>query len=147
MNRFFNKRAMRSTAFTVLLAWLLALASGVANACLLQPPLYPSHVAAAGPSGAADSPMHSGGHARHGIGHGHAADASKVPCRKVCEDAPQSLTKPLSGADQTDPGPPGIVSTLWAAAGPIVLISNWMAEVRPVTPGLPIRLRYPRLLL
>lgn len=31
-----TRRAMRSTAFVVLLMWLFALATGVANACLLE---------------------------------------------------------------------------------------------------------------
>ena len=36
MKLFSNPRAKRSTVFMVLLTWLFALASGVANACLLQ---------------------------------------------------------------------------------------------------------------
>ena len=36
MKLFPNTRAKRNTAFMVLLVWLFALASGVANACLLE---------------------------------------------------------------------------------------------------------------
>ena len=148
MNQFFNKRALRHTAFMVLLAWLFALASGVANACLLEPTPNPFHVGSAGPFGKAGSPVQLGVHAEHGgVGHGHAVDTSRAPCLKVCNDATQSLTKPQSGIDQTDPGPPANVTVLWAATVPLVLLSHRMAEVRPVTLGPPIRLRYPRLLL
>lgn len=147
MNRFFNKRAMHNTAFMVLLAWLFALASGVANACLLEPTTNPFHVGSADPFGKAGSPVQLGVPAEPGVGHGYAVDTSRAPCLKVCNDATQSLTKPQSGVDQTDPGPPGTATVLWVAAAPLVMMSQRMAEVRPVTLGPPIRLRYPRLLL
>ena len=38
MNLFSNQRARRNTAFLVLPVWSLALASGFANACLLEAP-------------------------------------------------------------------------------------------------------------
>ena len=138
---------MHNTAFLVLLAWLFALASGVANACLLEPTPNPFHVGSAGPLGKAGSPVQSGVHAKHVVGHGHAVDISRAPCLKVCNDATQSLTTPQSGVDQTDPGPPGIATVLWTAAVPLVSMSHRMAEMRPVTLGPPIRLRYSRLLL
>ena len=147
MNRFFNKRVMHNTAVMVLLAWLFALASGVANACLLEPTPNPFHVGSVGPFGKTGSPVHGGVHAEHATGLDNVAGVSRAPCLKVCADASQALTKPLSEVDQTDPGPPGMVTVLWAAAAPLAMMSQRMAEVSPVTLGPPIRLRYPRLLL
>ncbi|MEP6964245.1 MAG: hypothetical protein ABI845_02070, partial [Polaromonas sp.] len=45
MKLLFNRRAKRNTAFMVLLVWLFALASGVANACLLEARQTHSHIA------------------------------------------------------------------------------------------------------
>ena len=36
MRNFFNTRVSRTSAFAMLLVWVLALISGVANACLLE---------------------------------------------------------------------------------------------------------------
>ena len=71
MKLFSNPRAERSTVFMVLLAWLFGLASGVANACLLQAQETHAHsIAAAEFFGIAHAtapwPAHAGAVANHG---------------------------------------------------------------------------------
>ena len=130
MNRFLSRRRMRNTAFMVLLAWLFAIASGVANACLLEAPHHELHALAAA---------------------SHAADfstrSSRLPCQKVCDDAPQSLPKAVSGIDQTNPGLPPPSAILWSATAPIAVGTRRSARMQPALPELPIRLRYARLAL
>ena len=53
MKLFFNARDKRNTAFMVWLAWLFALASGVANACSLQARQTHAAIAAAASDDAA----------------------------------------------------------------------------------------------
>ena len=130
MNRFLNKRARRDIAFMVLLAWLFTLAIGVANACLLEPPLAQFHVAAALASGITDAPAHVTVHAM-----------------EVCADNAQFLPTPRSGVDRADPGPAPRVAVLRAAATPVALASRQMPGKQPATHELPIRLRYSRLVL
>lgn len=119
MNRYFSRRRMRSTAFMVLLAWLFAVASGVANACLLEAPHH-DHVSAAGAS-MADLPAHLASHAGDIAAHSDDVHTSSAPCQKVCDDTPQSLPKALSGLDQTNPGLAPPIVLLWSATAPIVV--------------------------
>ena len=60
MKLFFNARAMRSTSLMVLLVllvWLFALASGVANACLLETRQTHLHIATAAQNDAGPAPV------------------------------------------------------------------------------------------
>ncbi len=82
MKFFAHNRTKRHTAFVVLLVWLFALASGVANACLLQTPELPS-TAQHGPEAATTQvPAHSDGHPG-GSAHHDDADSTKESCLKV----------------------------------------------------------------
>lgn len=146
MKLFSNIRATRNTAFMVLLVWLFALASGVANACLLEARETHSHVAAAGSSGAAHATVILPGHA------GAVADSVddshfKAPCLKVCDDGSRSLPKQDLTVAQSDPGPAALVAVLWTTAMPVVLMPREMDDTQPATPGLPLRVRYSRLAL
>ena len=131
----------------VLLVWLFALASGVANACLLEAHGTHSHVATAGTSATAHAPAVLAGHAGAVAGRGNDSDTSKAPCLKVFDDGSHSLPKPHSGVDQTEPGLSPFVAVLWTAATPVVSAPRRMDDLQPPTPGLPFRVRYSRLAL
>ena len=146
MNRFLSRRRMRNTAFMVLLAWLFAVASGVANACLLESPHHDLHASAAAAS-AVDLPDHLAAHSGDIAAHSDDVHTSSPPCQKVCDDTPQSLPKALSGVDQTNPGMSPPIVLLWSATAPIAVGSRRTAKVQPAMPELPIRLRYTRLAL
>ena len=140
---FFNNRAKRHTALLVLLVWLFALGSGVANACLLDARETHSHAAAAGFSEAAASgilPGHTGA-----VGDGIDESHFKAPCLKVCDDGSRSFPKQDSTVAQTDPGPPLLVLVLWNTAPPVISMLRQMDVEQSATPELPIRVRFSRL--
>lgn len=147
MNLLSNIRAKRNTALLVLLAWLFAVASGVANACVLEARGTHHQAAIAGLSGTAQPSVVSAGHAgavadRTGDPH-----AAKVPCLKTCDDSAHSVPKRDLTAAQTDPGPAHLVAVLWTAATPVISPPSRMGDVQPVAPERPIRVRYSRLAL
>ncbi|MDP2818866.1 MAG: hypothetical protein Q8O29_11455 [Polaromonas sp.] len=139
--------AKRNTAFMVLLVWVFALASGVANACLLEARGTHGHPTATSHAGSAATPAISAGHAGAVVGHDENPNSSRAPCLKACEDIAQSLPKQDLTAAHTDPGPAPLVSVLWTAATPVVPAFRQLDRVRPLAPERPIRLRYSRLAL
>lgn len=146
MTFFPNRDARRKTAFAVLLVWLFALASGVANACLLQERGTHSQVAAAG----SDGPAHAvaAGHAGVAAGHDPAPLAAKAPCLKVCSDGAQSLLTQGSKVAQGEAGPPPRAVELWPEAKKPDLRARGSAGDSPAgTVGPPIRVRFSRLAL
>ncbi|WP_349277485.1 hypothetical protein [Polaromonas hydrogenivorans] len=144
MKLFSNTRAKRNTAFMVLLVWLFALASGVANACLLEARQTHSHIATAASSEAAHASVILPGHA------GAVADGVdelhfKAPCLKVCDDGSRSFPKLDLTVAQIDPGPALLVLVLWSRVAPVIPTLRQMDVEQPATPGLPIRVRFSRL--
>lgn len=146
MNRFLSRRRMRHTAFIVLLAWLFAVASGVANACLLHSPHHDLHISAAAAS-VADVPTYLAADAGDIAAHSDDVHTYSPPCQKVCDDTPQSLPTALSVVDQTNPGLSSPIALLWSATAPIAAGSRRTTKMQPAMPELPIRLRYTRLAL
>lgn len=148
MKLFSNTRARRNTAFMVLLAWLFALTSGVANACLLQAPETHAHiVATAGNPAHADAPALSTGHADDLVSHHDDSSSFSAPCLKVCDDGSRSLPKHDVTVVQPDPGPAPRVVVLWTAQAPLVAALGNRDDPLPSTQGLPLRVRYARLAL
>lgn len=140
-----NTRAKRNTAFMVLLVWLFALASGVANACLLEARQTHSHIATAASS---EAPAHASvilpghtGAVADGVGESH----FKAPCLKVCDDGSRSFPKQDSTVTQTDPDPALLVLVLWNTVAPVIPTLRQMKVEQPATPELPIRVRFSRL--
>jgi hypothetical protein len=144
MKLFSNTRSKRNTAFVVLWVWLFALASGVANACLLEARGTHGHGPAVSGSGTAMATATSVGHV--GADHDDDPGASKALCLKVCDDGSQSPVKQQSAFDLADSGLPLLVRVVWTAAVPVVSAPSRMDDL-PSTPGLAIRVRYSRLAL
>ena len=145
MNALVNARSRRSTATVMLLGWLFALVSGVANACLLEareahdrgsPTL---HFAAA--STASETAV--GGVAEHDTDSG----ASRVSCLKACDDGSQTLLKQSSGLDLNDPGMAPFFAMAWPAATAVASAAIRLNDTRPAAPEPPVRLRFSRLAL
>ncbi len=141
-------RAKRSTAFVVLLVWLLALASGIANACLIEARGTYSHGAPVTQSHAAEpapeiSAAHAGVIASHHVG----AQASKVVCLKVCDEDSQSLLKQPSTLHVTDPGLALFVAVVWTAAVLDLSAPSRANDLGHPVPKSPIRTRFSRLTL
>ena len=148
MKFFADSRTKRNTAFVVLLVWLFALASSVANACLLETH-EPHSTAAKGLQAAATNPMPVGPHAEMGTDAGHHADSngSKESCLKVCDDGTRSLPKTYAGVDHDDPGPATLVATLWTASQHVVSAPRRADHLAIPMVGPPLRVRYSRLAL
>ena len=136
MKLFAHTRTKRHTAFVVLLVWLFALASGVANACLLQTHELHSKV----PAQLAD-------HLGASSGHHDDADNTKESCLKVCDDGTNAVPKSYSGQDHTDPGPAPWVTTLWTGSAHVVSAPRHLDDLAIPIVGPTIRVRYSRLAL
>ena len=145
-----NTRARRNTAFMVLLMWLFALASGMANACLLEARQTHWHLAATASFDAAQAPVILPGHAGavadgNGEGEGEGEAHFKAPCLKVCDDGSRSFPNQVLTVAHSDPGPAPLVLVLWRTTAPDVPAPGQIDDEQPALPGLPIRVRFSRL--
>jgi len=144
----FYSRTKRNTAFVVLLVWLFALASGVANACLIQAKetdgtgSLAAHSPAAGKVPAV-SVVRGDAIAQHDSG----LEASKSQCLKVCDDASKSLPKQQAGFNLTYPDLAPLLALAWTTATPVVSALGLAVFQPPSDRGLPIRVRLSRLAL
>ena len=147
MKPFANTRIKRNTSLLVLLAWLFALASSVANACFLETD-EPHSVAAKGSAppmshAAAELPVQLGTHAGHHDG----SDSTKESCLKVCDDRTHTLPKAYSGVDHNDPGQAPLVTTLWTGSLLVVSAHRRVHDSAVPVGGPPLRVRFSRLAL
>lgn len=150
MNIFSSNRTKRRTAFAVLLVWLFAVASGVANACLLEiseAPGFHAHSATSGSNHTDDLAAASVGRHSTGDRHDNDSGASTPSCLKVCDDGSTALLKLQAGVDLSDPGIPPLVAVVWNAAAPVVSGPCWQVDLQPPPAGPPFRDRYCRLAL
>jgi len=136
-----NTRAKRSTAFVMLLVWVFAVASGVANACLLEAPGSDSHL------GTGHVPDVSAGVAEAADDHDDDSVTSKESCLKVCDDGSQAPVKLHTGFDLTDPGVAPLVAVVWNSTAPVVWGHSSRVDLQPPIVGPPLRVRYSRLAL
>ena len=145
MKLFSSTRARRNTAFMVLLAWLFAVASGVANACLLEAREAHSLIAATASSEATHAPVILLGHAG-AVADGRDESHFNADCLKVCDDSSRFSPKQDSTVAHVDPGPTLpilVLGTTMALVVPKTLIQ--IDDEQSVRPELPIRVRFSRL--
>ena len=147
MQFFANTRTKRNTAFAMLLLWLFALASGVANACFLETPESHSRAAKGSAGPASRAPAELVAHLDASAGHHDDSDSTKESCLKVCDDGTHTLPKAYSGVDHTDPGPAPLVVTLWTGLPNVVSAPRRLDDLAIPIVGLPFRVRYSRLAL
>ena len=147
MKFFADIRTKRNTAFAMLLVWVFAVASGVANACFLETPEHHSR-AAKGPA-AATLQMPAGwvAYLDATAAHHDDADSTKESCLKACDDGTRGLPKAHSSVDHADPGPPTLVTTLWTGSKPVVSAPRRVDDLAIPILGPPLRVRYLRLAL
>lgn len=148
----FTRRQLRHTACVTLFAWMFALLSGVANACLTQPDAQAglgssssrADLMVEGTAGLVtrrvEQTRHQGAHEDDGVGH-HSAEEG---CLKFCADESSAVTK--SRAPQADvPGSAFMVSVQWPSAAPVATASAWAPVERPASVGPPLFIRLLRL--
>ncbi|WP_156775484.1 hypothetical protein [Hydrogenophaga sp. RAC07] len=117
-------RTKRITTWVLLMVWVFALASGVANACLLDSPAR--HISAV-------QDEHS--------------NAGRESCLKVCDEGAQALPKACSIVDHVDPGWAPWFATLWTGSPQSASPPGRMIGATVPIVGLPLRVRYSRLSL
>ena len=145
-----STRTRLSTASAMLFVWLFALASGLANACLLEPYSPQDH-------GAPLSHLSALG-AAHGMAGAHAEGIShddgdsdtdtgpaKASCLKACDEGSQSLLKHAFSLDLADPRLAPFVAAAWAAEVRVAPASVRAHNLRLPERGPPIRVRFSRL--
>ena len=141
---------MRNTACVMLFVWLFALASGVANACLLEP--YRVHEQGSPLSQPAPEYAAVGVTGHHADGFAHDDhDSDSVPtresCLKACDEGSQTMLKHASSFDLVDPGLAPFVAVAWAAVMHVASEPGRAHDFRLPERGPPIRVLYSRLAL
>jgi len=153
----FNRCQLRRTACVTLLAWVLALMSGVVNACLLQPHGVAASAASANTKSEFSNavPVDStAAHVEHGHHHrlemrqgdhdGAKQDAGKAGCLKFCSDESFALAKgKFAQADQPNPVVVAVVE--WPSMAPLTMGALRRSAERPASPGPPLVIRFLRL--
>ena len=145
MKPFSNTFAKRKAVVMVLLTWLFALASGVANACLFETPTTHVHVVAAASEGARVSAVMAG-HTGAVADDGDESSTANAACLKVCDESSNALATQLSRA-LADTGPAPLVKVLWPVAAADRVAPSPPGDPWPTATKLPLRLRYSRLAL
>ena len=147
MTFFADTHTRRSTALIVLLAWMFALASSVANACFLE--TDQPHARATNKSAATTIQALAELHTQLGndADHHDESDGTKESCLKVCDDGTHTLPKACAGVDHTDPGPALLVATLWTGTPDVVSAARRSDDAAMPIVGPPLRVRYSRLAL
>lgn len=149
MTNFFDSPVHRTKAFAMLLVWVFALISGVANACLLGVSKTNAHagiIEQSNQNGAKHVSFGSHVPIKAELDRADDAHTSKQPCLKVCDDSSKSLPKKHSG-EQVDPGTPIIVAVLWSLIEPIHLQYEQSNDRHYAASQLPLRVLYSRLAL
>jgi hypothetical protein len=150
----FTRRQLRHTAYVALFAWVFALVSGVANACLLQtvePGVTIFSLAAGEQTAGCHSGVapceHDAGLAHHHADSGRGEPAQhgdKAVCLKFCADKSSALAK--SKSSQADlPSLVPMASAPWLPAVQVAAVAQWWPVERPASVGPPLFLRLLRL--
>ena len=147
MKFFADTLIKRNTALFVMLVWMFALASSVANACLLEK--HEPHSRAAKKSAATmiQAPAELLAQIGTDAGHHDDSDGTRESCLKVCDDGMRALPKASSGVDHTDPGPAPLVAILWTGSPNVVSAPRRVDDLAVSIVGPPLRVRYSRLAL
>jgi hypothetical protein len=140
-----SRHHKRSIALAMLLVWVFALLSGVANACLTEPLGEPAHAGSRASQGDHRAPA-----AVHPVADPaqHDEQPDKAPCQKSCDESSQTLLKQLPklgtpGLQAAAPPTPALAIDLHMT--PDALVRAALAAVPPPSP--PARVQYSRLAL
>ena len=128
----------------MLLVWLFAVASGIANACVLKAHGDHAQVATSETLRAANAHNAPAGHTPNADDE---LDITMAPCLKVCDDSSQALIKLKAFFDLADRGSALTDFMLWAAAIQVASAHRHMDSSASATSEPPVRVRYSRLAL
>ena len=145
-----NSRTRRHTAWMMLLVWLFTLASGAANACVLEARGSHSHGAPAVHLSAMNVELETApGHAAGTASDEHDTDtaSTKDSCLKACDAGSQSLLKQPSTLDSPHLEPAPFAVTAWAAEPGASTLLGQAHDLRLAEHGPPVRVLFSRLAL
>lgn len=132
MKLFYRHTNSRNAASLMLAVWLFVLASGFANACLLE------------------APEHGGQQKTSESNTGHvpatahdSEQTSKEPCLKACDEGSQAL-QGNHGMDSVDPGSPPLAGILWTGSTPLSIRHRSGFDTPPSLSDPPERIIYSR---
>lgn len=140
-------RTRCNTAAAMLLVWVFVLASGVANACLLETPGHHSGAVKEPAAATVQAPAGFMSHLDATDGQHNDADSTRPSCLKACDDGTKTLPKAYSGVDHPNPGPLALVKTLWAGSMTVVSAPRRADGGAMSIVGPPMRVRFARLAL
>lgn len=141
-----SRHRKRIIAFTMLLVWVFALLSGVANACLTEP--YGGLVHAGPHASQAEHPAQTAVHPHAAVQAQHDEHPGKAPCEKSCDEPLQTLLKQLPKIDTPDLQAVALPTSTQASdlhMAPAALVRAARAAVPPPSP--PPRVQFSRLAL
>lgn len=148
MERFLNRRAKHTTTAVVLIAWILALASGIANACLLERARGThSHAASVEESPHTHAATELPEQAPDIEGNTDQSAATRALCLDACDDRTHALAKKEASLGQPHLAPLTVVAMVWLATQPIESVVRLERDNHADPFDVPIRVRYSRLTL
>ncbi len=124
----------RNAASLMLAVWLFVLASGFANACLLEASDHGGLLASSENShitSHAAAPAHD------------TEQSSKAPCLKACDEGSQAL-QASTGMGSVDPGSPPLAAIIWTGSEPLATRHRSRFDVQPSLSDPPERIIYSR---
>ena len=145
-----NSRNRRHTAWMMLLVWLFTLASGAANACVLEARGSHSHGAPTVHLAATDVGIETApGHAARTAHDEHDTDTepTKESCLKACDAGLQSLLKQPPSLDSPHLALAPFTTTAWAAELDVSALVGRAHDLRLPEHGPPVRVLFSRLAL
>ena len=147
MKSFVSIRLKRRSAFALLAMWIVTVASGVANACLLD--IHGVHDHAIGEHAATThEPLVAQATHESDVEDPDEDQAlSKESCLKVCDDSSKFLPKPSLGFDVLDVQMTPLVASVWIIRAPSVSAIRASYDRSPAAPERPARIRFLRLAL
>ena len=148
MKRFLNSRIKHTTTALVLIAWLFALASGIANACLLEEARGThSHAAGIEKSPHTHAATELPEQTTDSEGDTDQSPAAKALCLDACDDRTHALPKQDASLDQPQLAPVTVIAIVWLATQPIESVVRLERDNHVGPFDVPIRVRYSRLTL
>ena len=148
MMSFFSIHSKRRITFAMLAGWSVTVASGVANACLLD--IHGVHDHHANGEHAAtthEPPVAPAAHESDVEDHDEDQALSKESCLKVCDDSSKFLPQPSFGFDLLDVQMAPPVASVWIATASLVASVRASYDRSPAAPERPARIRFLRLAL
>ncbi|MCY1172133.1 hypothetical protein D9M73_122620 [compost metagenome] len=134
MKLFYRHTTSRTAASLMLAVWLFVLASGFANACLLEVPNHGGHQSSSEGTHIAD----------HAAAPAHDSEqSSKAPCLKACDEGSQALQS-INGVDSVDPGFPPLARVIWTGSASLIARHWGRLDVQPSLSDPPERIIYSR---